>query len=146
MKAFNIRIYGILLNQNQEILISDELYHGKQFTKFPGGGLEFGESLPDAIKREFIEECNLKLEHIELLYITDRVVQSAFDDSQVLGIYYQVFTHEELLVPIKIKPFDFEEDSVQSFRWVPLKSFTAQDLTFEMDQAAWEAIKGKILL
>ena len=144
MDFFSIRTYGILINQNKEILISDELYRGQLFSKFPGGGLELGEGLIDGLKREFVEECNLKIEKAELLYITDRVVESMFNKSQVLGVYYQVFTNEKLQVPIKTKPFDFEEGSEQSFRWVSLDSFTEEDLTFEMDREAWESFKGKI--
>lgn len=146
MKFFNIRTYGILINENQEILISDEIYQGQQFSKFPGGGLEFGETLPDAIKREFIEECDLKIKDVQLLHITDTVVDSAFNDSQVLAVYYQVFTDEQLAVATKTEAFDFDEGSVQSFRWVSLKDFSIKDLTFEMDQTAWEAIDGKLSL
>lgn len=144
MNFFNIRTYGILINDKREILISDELYRGQQFSKFPGGGLEFGESLPDAIKREFIEECNLKIEKMELLYVTDSVVPSAFNDSQVIGVYYQVFTDEKFNWPIKSAVFDFEEGSIQSFRWISLEDFSIQDLTFTMDQEAWKTIESKI--
>src|SRR5690606_29219027 len=144
MNFFNIRTYGILINDKREILISDELYHGQQFSKFPGGGLEFGESLPDAIKREFIEECNLKIEKMELLYVTDSVVPSAFNDSQVIGVYYQLFTDEKFNWPIKSAVFDFEEGSIQAFRWISLEDFSIQDLTFTMDQEAWKTIESKI--
>lgn len=147
LKVFNIRSYGILLNQRHEILISDEIYHGHLFSKFPGGGMELGESLSDSIKREFIEECDLNLTNLNLLYITDTVVQSMFDSSQqVIGVYYQVFTDELLSVPIKTEVFDFQEGSQQSFRWVSLHSFNSNDLTFEMDQQAWDIIKDKIIL
>jgi len=146
MKFFNIRTYGILVNANREILISDELYHGQQFTKFPGGGLELGESLPDAIKREFIEECDLKLDDIHLLYVTDQVVKSDFNDSQVIGVYYQVFTKDKLKVSTKNRAFDFEPGSEQSLRWVSLQNFSSHDLTYQMDKDAWYAIKDKIIL
>jgi len=146
MKFFNVRTYGILVNSNQEILLSDELYNGQQFTKFPGGGLELGESLPDAIRREFIEECNLKLDNIELLYVTDKVIQSDFNDSQVIGVYYQVFTKDKLKVATKTATFDFEPGSEQSFRWIPLQNFSSNDLTYPMDQDAWSAIKDRIIL
>ena len=53
MKSFNIRVYGILLNDRNEVLVSDECRNGYSFTKFPGGGLEFGEGLVDGLKREF---------------------------------------------------------------------------------------------
>ena len=42
MKHFNIRVYGILI-QDSNVLVSDEYIKGKNITKFPGGGLEYGE-------------------------------------------------------------------------------------------------------
>src|SRR5690606_23038630 len=112
------------INQDKEILISDELYHGQRFSKFPGGGVELGEGVTDALKREFVEECDLTIDKVELLYVTDRVVKSMFNNSQVLGVYYQVFTDNEVQVPIKTEPFDFEPGTEQSFRWLSLDSFS----------------------
>ena len=42
-KRFNIRVYGILINDQDQLLVSDEVIKGIKFTKFPGGGLEWGE-------------------------------------------------------------------------------------------------------
>jgi hypothetical protein len=39
MKQFNIRVYGLLINDEQQNLLSDEYRSGFAFTKFPGGGL-----------------------------------------------------------------------------------------------------------
>ncbi len=61
---FNIRVYGLLFNDQGDILVSDEERFGNRFTKFPGGGLEFGEGLSDCLKREFIEELNQNIEVI----------------------------------------------------------------------------------
>ncbi|WP_118195744.1 NUDIX domain-containing protein [Albibacterium indicum] len=144
MEFFNIRVYGILINGDGQILISDEIYHDQQFSKFPGGGLEFGESVIDCLKREFIEEFNLQLDSAKLMYITEEVIPSAFDKSQVIGIYYQVFTNKQLDFPIKSKVFDFEEGEIQALRWVPLGEFTTDMLTFEMDRIAWEKIRSKL--
>ncbi|MFM2327645.1 MAG: hypothetical protein RIR31_1847, partial [Bacteroidota bacterium] len=58
---FNIRVYGILINENKQVLVSDEFIRGMQITKFPGGGLEFGEGTRDCLKREFMEEMNLEV-------------------------------------------------------------------------------------
>ena len=55
---FVIRVYAIIVNENQEVLISDEFQPGIKMTKFPGGGLEFGEGTIDGLKRELREECN----------------------------------------------------------------------------------------
>ena len=40
---FNIRVYGILINDKKQVLVSDEFIRGGYYTKFPGGGLELGE-------------------------------------------------------------------------------------------------------
>src|ERR1700761_2895768 len=90
MYPFNVRVYGILMNDQDQVLISDEQEYGMRFTKFPGGGLEFGEGLIDGLKREFVEECDVEIEVIKHFYTTDFFVKSAFNDSQVISVYYIV--------------------------------------------------------
>ena len=56
MSCFNVRVYGIMFNGQKQVLVSDEYIRGGYYTKFPGGGLEFGEGTLDCIKREWQEE------------------------------------------------------------------------------------------
>ena len=53
------------------VLVADELIHGRYITKFPGGGLEFGEGTLDAIKREMMEETGIEIEVLSHFYTTD---------------------------------------------------------------------------
>ncbi len=76
---FNVRVYGILINEQKQVLVSDEFIRGSYYTKFPGGGLEFGEGTRDCLKREFMEEMNLKVEIGEHIYTTDFFQLSAFN-------------------------------------------------------------------
>ena len=62
MANFNIRVYGICINSNNQVLVADEIVRGNYLTKFPGGGLEFGEGTRDCLKREFKEEMDLEVE------------------------------------------------------------------------------------
>ena len=78
MSTFTIRVYGILMNDKNQVLVSDEYIRGNYYTKFPGGGLEFGEGTRDCLKREFMEEMGLKVEVGEHLYTTDFFQMSAF--------------------------------------------------------------------
>jgi 8-oxo-dGTP diphosphatase len=145
MSTVRVRVYGMWVNAHGEVLLSDERYQDTQFTKFPGGGLEPGETVPQALKREFMEECALEIRRYELLHVSESLVVSMFDGSQVVGIYYRVFIDDPLRKPIRTKAFDFDEGSDQSFRWVPVDQLLASDLTFEMDQSAWESIRTRLL-
>ncbi|MDB5129952.1 NUDIX domain-containing protein [Mucilaginibacter sp.] len=135
-KFFNVRVYGLLINAENEVLISDEQEYGIQFTKFPGGGLEYGEGLIEGLKREFIEECNTEVEVISHFYTTDFFVKSAFNDSQIISIYYLVKAVSDLRFATKTIVFDFdgEGDVLQSFRWVKLCELTVDTFTFPTDQ------------
>ena len=54
MSYFNVRVYGLLVNNQNEVLVSDEFEYDQYFSKFPGGGVELGEGLIEALKREFV--------------------------------------------------------------------------------------------
>ncbi len=140
MSYFNVRVYGLLINNRNEVLISDELSGGRMFSKFPGGGLELGEGLIDALKREFMEECNAEVEVLGHLYTTDFYEQSSFNDSQILSIYYMVREVHPLLLNFKTKPFDFDEGALQAFRWIALDELKTDDVTFKTDKNAIELL------
>jgi 8-oxo-dGTP diphosphatase len=136
MYQFNVRVYGLLINEHNEILVSDEQEYGMQFTKFPGGGLEYGEGLTDGLKREFIEECCAEIEVLNHFYTTDFFVKSAFNDSQIISVYYMVRNVNPLDLNFKKKVFDFdgEGDVLQAFRWIKLDKLREDDFTFPIDQ------------
>ncbi len=138
MSYFNVRVYGFLVNDNRELLISDEREYGVQFSKLPGGGLEFGEGLIDGLKREFLEETGASVDVHEHIHTTDTFIQSAFNDSQLIGVYYRVKLSSPILHAIRVNPFDFagEGEPLQSFRWISLAAFNENELTFEMDRQA----------
>ena len=46
---FNLRVYALILNESNHILVSDECRFGHFFTKFPGGGIEANEGVLDAL-------------------------------------------------------------------------------------------------
>lgn len=144
MSYFNVRVYGLLLNENKEVLLSDEFEVGRHFTKFPGGGLELGEGLIEALKREFIEECQTEIEVVAHFYTTDFYEKSSFNDSQVISIYYLVKAVSTLNVTPKEKAFDFETGLFQSFRWKSLSSLQVEDVTFKTDKVVVELLKHKL--
>lgn len=148
---FNIRIYGILINENNEVLVADEFIRGGLYTKFPGGGLEFGEGTRECLAREFMEEMNLKVKVEEHLYTTDFFQMSAFNPShQIISIYYRVSALEPITAPIRQKQFDFdaaqmaiyaEKGEIETFRFIPVESFSEEDVTLPIDKIVAGLVK-----
>ena len=145
MFMFNVRVYGLLINEQNQVLISDEEEYGVQFSKFPGGGLEYGEGLLDGLKREFMEECSVEVEVMEHFYTTDFFCKSAFNDSQIISIYYTVRAAQPLQLLFKERAFDFDTDGdiKQAFRWKNLSGIELDDVTFPTDKRVVELLKEK---
>ena len=144
ISKFNIRVYGILFNQNQEVLISNEHRFETSFTKFPGGGLEFGEGIHDALKREFIEELQLEIEVGELYYVNDYLQTSRFDETyQIISFYYIVKTKDLQSIKIRKTSEPLTADG-EEFRWFPLAKMNKELMTFPIDQVVAEKLSGKL--
>lgn len=143
---FNVRVYGLLINEQNQVLISDEQEYGARFIKFPGGGLEIGEGLLDGLKREFVEECEAEVEILSHFYTTDFFVRSAFNNSQIISVYYKIKNITPLNFPIKTIPYDFdgEGDLLQAFRWVNIADLTTDDVTFPTDKRVVELLRAEL--
>ncbi|HRN95304.1 MAG TPA: NUDIX domain-containing protein [Chitinophagales bacterium] len=144
---FNVRIYGVLKNSLNQILVSDELVKkgSLRVTKFPGGGLEFGEGLREALQREFFEETQVKVQVKEHIYTSDFFVPSAFDnDSQVIAVYYWVDCLEWQQIKVTEKKFDFnvpKGTETESFRWVEAHEMKNEtDISLPTDAAVLKII------
>jgi 8-oxo-dGTP diphosphatase len=151
MDSITIRVYGILINEKKQVLVSDEYIRGNYYTKFPGGGLELGEGTRDCLKREFKEEMDLDVEVKEHLYTTDFFQQSAFNARhQIISIYYMVKALEEIKAPLREKLFDFDEKQMtvyndtgetETFRFIDFKDFSSESVTLPIDKVVAELVK-----
>jgi ADP-ribose pyrophosphatase YjhB (NUDIX family) len=150
----NVRVYGILINEKRQVLVSDEFIRGAYITKFGGGGLEAGEGTIDCLKREFMEEMNLPIAVTEHLYTTDFYQQSAFDAAhQILSIYYLVKPLAEINVPLRNAPFQFDEQQMamynatgetETFRFIDWEDFSESSVTLPIDKIVAKMIKEKL--
>ena len=147
MSYFNVRVYGLLINHNNEVLVSDEEEYGFRFSKFPGGGLELGEGLIDGLKREFMEECEAEIDVLSHFYTTDFYEKSSFNDSQVISIYYLVKEKAPLQLAFKDKIYDFdgEGEILQAFRWVKIEDLDIAEITFKTDKTVVQLLKNQYL-
>jgi 8-oxo-dGTP diphosphatase len=150
---FNLRIYGILINEQKQVLVSDEYIRGAYITKFPGGGLEFGEGTRDCLKREFMEEMNLRVNIGDHIYTTDYYQMSAFNPShQIISIYYFAYALEAITVPLRTIPFDFDETQLamyrekgetETFRFIDWGEFSSEIVTLPIDKIVADLLKSR---
>ena len=133
MALFNIRVYGILIDDQNRLLVSDEFIRGAYITKLPGGGLEQGEGTRECLKREFMEETGLDVTVGDHFYTTDFFQISAFNNKdQIVCIYYRVKANEEIKIATK-------ESEVM--RWIPCSELTEKDVTLPIDKVVIGMLK-----
>ncbi len=137
LKQFTIRVYGLLVNKQNEVLLVHEKMPHLHFTKFPGGGLELGEGTRECLVREFYEETGLKVEVKEHIYTTDFCQPSSFrSGDQLLAIYYNV----EALDPLENLSLEEKQIDINGkietlrFYWSPITNFDLHQLSFPIDK------------
>ncbi len=146
MKKFNIRCYAIIINDKNEILLSDEKRFERSFTKFIGGGLKFGEGTKECLQREIKEELNLNAEIGDLFYVNDFFQVSSFsDEDQIISFYFWVdkINHDSITIRQKSKLL---KGNGEYFRWKKIDDLNESDVTFPIDKVVVQKLKEKYCL
>lgn len=144
-----VRVYGVFLNDMNQILVSDEYYYGQYITKFPGGGMEFGETTIECLKREWAEELKIEVEVGKHIHTSEVFQAYPFrDDIQIISIYYSVRPLTVLGMKTKNVPFDFpiSDDTYHNFavRWIDVNAFNSECMTLLSDKMVTNIIRQKI--
>lgn len=125
MKRFNVRIYGLWLDGGK-VLVSEELIKEHRIVKFPGGGLEWGEGMIDGLKREWREEMGVDIIIHSHFYTTDFFQPSAWDDSQVISVYYRVQPVKSVILPYN--------NGAEHFYFVPVNEALQELISLPIDK------------
>lgn len=135
---FVLRVYGLILNTRGEVLITDEFQLGQSMTKFPGGGLQYGEGPIDCLVREIREECNQQeIKNIHHFYTTDFFQKALFyPNHQLVSIYYTAELNGENQFKISDHPHQYPAgvNGGQSFRWVKINMLDLSEFSFPIDK------------
>lgn len=68
-----VRVCGLFYDVERLLLLNHKGLYGHDFWAPPGGGVEFGETAEQALKREFLEECNLEVKVGNFLFACEFV-------------------------------------------------------------------------
>lgn len=141
---FNIRVYILLYDENEtHVLLSDEIVQGEYYTKFPGGGLEYGEGLLDCLHREAKEELGQDVEVLRQFYTSELFQVSKFvPGDQIICVYYQCCLPKNgqgrRLPTFRLsrQKYDFVEkrEREESFRWQLIETLQEDDMSLPLDK------------
>lgn len=146
IKSLNLRVYGVLVNDKKQVLVSDEcIYHNNlEVTKFPGGGLELGEGLTDCVIRECKEEIGIDVEVTDHIYTTDFFQQSAFNpEHQIISVYYLIKPLEALRIHVNNGAAVYPKQVAEIFRFVDWAYFNEEVMTLPIDKIVARLLKEK---
>lgn len=105
---------AIVFNSNNEVLIGKRGTNARNEVgkwEFPGGGVDFGETCEEAIKRELKEEFDIEIKIIELLEVVNHIIP---EEKQHWVSPSYITEH------ISGTPKIMEPDKIDDFMWIKL--------------------------
>lgn len=110
--VYKVRATGVLIENNSLLLVKQKLTNNKNWS-LPGGRVEAGETLEQALVREMKEETGLDVEPIRMLYVCDVAASS----NTVLHI---TFLTTRIGGEITLPTNEFDENPIHDVRFVPI--------------------------
>lgn len=119
-QRLRVRVFGLCRHDDRLLLVRHRaLLHDGSFWEMPGGGVEFGESLAEAVAREFREETGLVVRVGELRFVTELLRPPL----HAVELFFEVFpeTHDAKLGHDP----ELEESTLQELAWLTWEQIAA---------------------
>jgi mutator protein MutT len=129
-KEPRVVVAAIIRNGNKLLLTKEVLESGRERWIFPGGGVNFGESLEEALKREIKEELGMEIKVEKLL---------GFKEAIFPKVNYHTIIFFFLAKPLG--KLSIKEKKILDARYFDLKEIESLDL---VDSARWAFEKLKV--
>jgi nucleoside triphosphatase len=101
---------ALILNRKGQVLLARSSKWRNRFT-LPGGHIELGETVEEALKREIREEVGLEIEIIRFLQFQEAIYSPEF-------IYRKHFVFLDFLCEAKTDSVQIDNKEIQDFLWV----------------------------
>ena len=125
-EKIDVRPATITIYKN-EVLVVNSIYGNEKYYLFPGGGINFGETIEEATIRETFEETGIKVKIIKLVYINE-YINSKDKSKRVLNIFFLA----EPIGETKIKPMTNDNGKIKRAEWIKIEDLKKIDLKPEI--------------
>ncbi len=126
-KIFRYSIKAIIIKENK-LLVESVDYGRGRFSKLPGGGQEWGETMQDALIRECKEELNIDIKPLRLVMARDYIAKN---HNQNIDLDY--FHQAELMFECEVEDFStlgagtVPDGDGQRIEWIDLDELSQSD-------------------
>lgn len=113
--VMQVRVTGILIEGEKLLLVKQKV--ANRNWSLPGGRVENGEMLEEAMIREMREETGLEVKIKQLLYVCDKPDAS-------LSLLHITFLLEKLTGEIMLPSNEFDHNPIHDVQMVPIKDLS----------------------
>ncbi len=117
-----VGVGAIIIHDGKMLIVKRGSDPGKGKWSVPGGLVELGETVKEAVEREVLEECNLKVEASHLIDIVDNIIR---DKNGRIKYHFIILDFFAKLRGGKLKP----NSEIIEAKWVPIDEVEKYDLT-----------------
>ncbi len=113
-----IRVAALIL-QGEKILLAQHEKGGRRYWLLPGGGVEFGESVEEALHRELLEEAGLPIRVHDLLWVVDSI-----PDDHHRHVINLILNAEALSTELSPQP----DNVLRDVRWINVSDLSGLEI------------------
>ena len=89
MKGLKVRVEAVVFNENKELLLAMHQKNGESYWVLPGGKIEYGENMQEALLRELKEELGIQRATVqELVYVDEYISEKK--DRHIIMLAFRV--------------------------------------------------------
>ena len=119
MKYPEPTVSAVIMNENNEVLLCKSHKWNNQYV-IPGGHIEYGEKMEDALYREILEETGLHINDIKLLGVQEFINNDSFIETKHFISFDFLCRTEDREVKLN--------DEAEEYVWVELNEVLSYDL------------------
>jgi ADP-ribose pyrophosphatase YjhB (NUDIX family) len=119
--VFQIRVTGVLVEQDKLLLVKQRVSASRAWS-LPGGRVEQGETLEQALVREMAEETGLDVTVDSLLYLCEKL-------DAVPPLIHVTFRVSRIGGLLRLPSNEFDKNPISDVRMVPIRNLPSYDLS-----------------